>query len=305
MVWGTEVSTRAFVRLRLPDGGICVLEPGDIIGRSWSAALSLDDGRISEAHALVSLRGRSLKLLPLRGRLAVQGKLVEHLDLAPEQVIELAAGLTLVVEAVGLPDRVLALEGDDLPQQVLAGVCALVVEDTPRLVPGWQRGAAAHFWGDTAWRVQRAGEAAQPLVEGSELVVGARRFRAVGVALDVAGGVWTRTDEMAQPIEIIAQYDSVHIRRAGRPVVVLAGVAARLVSELVTIGGPVAWEVLAAELWPEDDDRVGLRRRLDVTLTRLRSRLRAFQVRSDLVRSMGTGHLELVLNPGDRVQDAT
>jgi pSer/pThr/pTyr-binding forkhead associated (FHA) protein len=47
----------ATVRLRLPDGSTTTLAPGDIIGRMASAALVLDDGRVSEAHAMVSLRG--------------------------------------------------------------------------------------------------------------------------------------------------------------------------------------------------------------------------------------------------------
>ena len=39
----------------------------------WSAALHLDDPRVSEAHAMVSIRGSELKLLALRGRFQIDG----------------------------------------------------------------------------------------------------------------------------------------------------------------------------------------------------------------------------------------
>ena len=42
--------------LRDPQGHHHELVHGDVIGRVWSAALQLDDGRVSEAHAMVSLR---------------------------------------------------------------------------------------------------------------------------------------------------------------------------------------------------------------------------------------------------------
>ena len=57
---------RPTVSLQLPDGSIHELGHGDLIGRLWTAALHLDDGRISEAHAMISLRGSELHLLALR-----------------------------------------------------------------------------------------------------------------------------------------------------------------------------------------------------------------------------------------------
>ncbi len=55
-----------FVRLRTHDGVTADVPPGGLIGRLPGAALRLDDPLVSEAHALVSLRGRKLKLLALR-----------------------------------------------------------------------------------------------------------------------------------------------------------------------------------------------------------------------------------------------
>ncbi len=60
-----------FVRIRTPDGTVHDVPHGGIVGRLGIASLPLHDPRISEAHALVSLRGGVLRLLALRGRFAV------------------------------------------------------------------------------------------------------------------------------------------------------------------------------------------------------------------------------------------
>ena len=117
---------RAFVRIRTPDAQTVVLGPGDIIGRLATAALHLDDGRISEAHAMVSLRGRELKLLALRGLFAVAGKPIDEIVLREGLAVELARGLEIYVEDVVLPTALLAIEGEGLPRQVLAGTSSLV-----------------------------------------------------------------------------------------------------------------------------------------------------------------------------------
>ncbi len=106
------------------------------------------------------------------------------------------------------------------------------------------------------------------------------------------------------PLPIVARFDTAHIQRDGKVICALAGVNARLLSELVLVGGPIGWRALADEIWRDDGDTAQQRQRLDVALTRLRARLRANGVRGDLVRSTGTGHVELVLHPRDQVEDA-
>ena len=54
---------QATVRFRAPDGAEVALSHGDVIGRLWWVDLEIDDERVSEARALVSLRRRDLKLL--------------------------------------------------------------------------------------------------------------------------------------------------------------------------------------------------------------------------------------------------
>ena len=83
----------ALARFRLPDGSVETLCAGDIVGRIWSAALRIDDPDISEAHALLSLRGEGLWLLALSfaAGLALGGALV------PGPAEPVAGGATLAV----------------------------------------------------------------------------------------------------------------------------------------------------------------------------------------------------------------
>lgn len=294
---------RAYVRVSAPGGQTVALGPGDFIGRLAVAALALDDGRVSEAHAMVSLRGRELKLLALRGQFTVDGQPSEQVVLRAGQVIEPAPGLRLVVEEVRLPDEVLALEGDGLPRQLLTGTVSITTRPELRLWPRYRDDAEAHVWDNgESWRVRIGDGRARELRPGQVLEIGGKVLRAVAVALAEASGAPTRLDGgVRPPLHVIARYDTVHIHIDGRPPVVLDGIAARIVSELAELGGPAGWEVLAGEIWRSDDDRASLRGRWDVALTRLRRKLRDARIRTDLVRTGGTGQVELLLYPGDRL----
>jgi hypothetical protein len=104
---------------------------------------------------------------------------------------------------------------------------------------------------------------------------------------------------------VIACFDTVEIHREGESTVVLGGLSAQLISELVAFAGPVAWPTVARALWPRDDEEASLRRRWDVALVRLRARLRAERIRPDLVHADGSGQVTLLLRACDRVEDRT
>lgn len=266
----------------------------------WNSALVLDDPRVSEAHAMVSQRGHELKLLGLRGRFAVEGRPTAELALRAGQRIELADGLAVEVEEVEVPPFVLGLVTDGMPPRALPGTCALVVKPAPSLAPPAHPDAIAHVWCvPEGWHVRAVGGPVHTLEEGVSVTLGGREWRAVGVAVDGAGMV-TRADEtMELPLRIVSRYDTVHVFRPGLAPVALQGLGARLVAELVLLGGPVSWSVLAGELWPDG----GSRKQLDMVMMRLRHRLREARIRTDLVRADGTGLIELMLRPGDVVED--
>lgn len=291
----------ASVRMRLPSGGTETLYAGDLIGRTWSAALRIDDPEVSEAHAMLSLRGEQLWLLALRRRFMVDGRTVDAVALTEGLCVRLAPGVELLVEAVSLPEVVLGLEGPGLPPQVLPGACSLDHDPHPRLVPGFVARAPAHFWmtgGD--WRA-RVGAEDFDLVPGRELRLPGGTYRAVLIGLASAGQGATRAGD--GPLRIVASYDTVQVHRSDGEVVVLAGQLARVVSELVAVRQPMAWEELARPHWPHIAERDILRRRWDGLLGRLRERLREGGLRVDLVSSTRVGLVELVLRDGDLVED--
>lgn len=293
----------ASARVRLPGGDTETLYAGDMIGRTWSAALRIDDPEISEAHAMLSLRGEQLWLLALRRRFVVEGRTTDAVALSPGQSIRLASQVELQVEAVELPATVLGLRGPGLPAQALPGACSLDFDPHARLVPGFQATAEAHFWmTGSDWRA-RIGGVDFDLVAGRELVVPSGSFQVVDIALASAGRSATRAGD--GPLRIVASFDTVHIHRSDGEVVLIAGKLARVMSELVAVGQPIAWEELARPQWPHIPDRELLRRRWDTLLNRLRDRLREGGLRGDLVSSTRVGLVELVLRVGDLVEDKT
>ncbi len=292
---------QASVRVRVGDH-VETLMVGDLVGRAWTAALRIDDPRVSEAHALLSLRGESLWLLALRRRMLVGNRSVEAVELVPGLEVRFTPDHSVVVESVQLPETVLGLEGPGLPRQVLPGTCALQFDPHPRLAPGSLAGAAAWFWRtDESWRFRLGTGAARTLSPGDTFAVDGFTYRAVRIPIATAGQSHTRAGD--GPIRLVATWDTVHIHRADGEVVVLAGQMARLVAELVSVRQPLPWEDLARPHWPDAEDRDALRRRWDRLLARIRERLRAGGIRPDLVSSTRIGLVELVLHQGDVVED--
>ena len=93
-----------------------------------------------------------------------------------------------------------------------------------------------------------------------------------------------------------------HIHAEGRPPVQVRGQAARILAELIECGAPVSWQAVAGLLWPDLDPH-DLRRRWDVAVSKLRSRLRTNGIRPDLVAASGDGLYELLLYEHDLVED--
>lgn len=298
----------AYVLLRTPDGRTHELVHGELIGRVWTAALQLDDGRVSEAHALVSLRDGELQLLSLRGVLAIEGQPVRQVALRPGLRVELARGVDLEVVEVSLPPSALGVEAPGMPRQVLPGVCSILLDgarQVPRLARGWREDAAMQVWttGDR-WMVRAAGQAARPVDAGDRVAIGATELVFVAVSLGDGGPRTTRRPgEVEAPLHIVANYDTVHVHRQGAPTFFLGGMQARLVSELVAFAGPAPWTALSEELWPDEDDPVVRRGRLDTLLSRVRRRIRGAGLRADLLRTDGSGRVELALGAHDTVED--
>lgn len=291
------------------DGREVRVQPGDLVGRLRSAALRIDDPRISEAHAYVSLRDGSLMLLALRGGMAMGGRLHREIGLQRGAVITLAKGdpaVTLTVVDVKHPERLLALAGPGLSAEVLSGrSLSLVFEPDPMLIGGIQPGAAAIFWTDGEGWVGRVGdERPTRLTRGLRLAVEGHRFEVHEVAVGEGQVAQTELEGgLQEPLRIDGFFDSIHVHRRGRAPLVIAGASGRLLYELGTIGQPVAWSVVAETLWPDVDDFSKLRKRWDVLLVRLRKRLAEASIRTSLVQADGGGKVRLLLEPSDAFRD--
>lgn len=284
--------------------------PGSLIGRLVTADVMLSDPRVSEAHALVSLRGRSLRLLALRGMLLVDAQEVDSVELQPGLIVELAEGLALTVESVELPSHTLLLCGA-VPDAVelRASVYSLVSEpraDGPavRLVVGFVEGAEGHLWysGGRLW-MRLAGHAAEPLNVGGPWSVAGCPLRVLRIPLGDTSDTEAQSSRPRSGFVLHARYTTVHVQHA-RGTSVITGKPANLISELVRFSGkPIPWDVLSREIWGAEADRSLLRKSFDSTMRRLRGQLHDLELREDLVRLDGSGNVELVLTASDRAVD--
>jgi hypothetical protein len=218
--------------------------------------------------------------------------------------VELAQEARLRVEEVVLPERVLTVAAPGLPAVVVPPVCALRGRPVPQVAGRFDPEAPALLWtAGAGWRARVGSEERavaagdRLLVEGVEFVLGAAPLAGSGPGVTrVEGGVHA-------PLVLVAAWDTVQVHRPDEPTLTLTGAMARLVSELVALGAPAPWRVVAGEIWPDEADDAALRRRWDVLLARTRARLREARIRPDLIRADGKGSFELVLRPEDRVED--
>ena len=154
-----------YVIFRLPSGEMVKATPGSILGRLSSASVRIDDPRVSEAHALVSLRGSELKLLTLRGSLRVEGRRDADVVLEAGLRIHLARGVELKVVAVELPSSMTALQlrsqGKPFGEQVelTRSVYSILPQPEPQIVSRYTQNAPAHVWNTSdGWCIRLAGQ---------------------------------------------------------------------------------------------------------------------------------------------------
>lgn len=285
----------------LPDGGEVTLSPGDLIGRLASAELHVNDARVSEAHAMLSLRGRELRLLSLRGSLTHRQQPSAELALREGMTLELFPGYALRVLRLVLPEAAVALRVGDAAPELLQKGRASLLSGSLRLHHGHVPEARAWIWstGDR-WYFQARDEATEAVEPGWS-----RTLDGVPLTLELLRieGVASTIRQSDGPLRILARYDSVRISRAGQPDLVLGGMSARILSELILFDKPVHWAVVAGELWTDEQDEARLRMRWDRSLKRMRLKLKAGGLGREMVRSLGQGLVELERRIEDEVVD--
>jgi hypothetical protein len=275
------------------------LGPGDFIGRSPLATLCVDDPRASEAHAMLSLRGRELMLLSLRGRFRVDGKVVPELALRPEVSIEIVPGYVLDCLDVVLPSVVLAVEVPGLPPFVLGGTTSLWV-DPARISRGFDASADAVFWAlGSEWRVTASGNVRE-VEAGIPLEIAGVTVQCI--AMNLGRAAFPRTQkEPRGPTTWIACGHGVRLSSANGPDVVIGGIPGRLLDTLLRIAPTMHWRNVADHVWPADASiDHSLRKRFDVALGRLRDKL-APHVGDDVVTLDGSGMVVFNLPTADDI----
>ncbi|MBL8914136.1 MAG: hypothetical protein JNM17_25755 [Archangium sp.] len=280
------------------------LEPGAVIGRLSSAAWNIADPGVSEAHAMVSLRRGRLWLLALRRRLEVEGRLLREVCLEPGVIVRLTETLELRVDDVVTPPRVLAVTATSIAPVPLAQVTSILGGQPPSVVSRFVPRAAVTLWSvGSGWRLQQLGNEPRDVGEGDSFVVDGLELRLVLIELQRANQTATTLGRAnAAPLRLSPRGDDVAIDAEGCSVT-LTGLGARLISELLRVRSPIAWQALARELWPSVESLELLRGRFDAALTRLRATLRDAGLRTDLVTGDGSGLIQLMLYAHDTVAD--
>ncbi|HRI06677.1 MAG TPA: FHA domain-containing protein [Nannocystaceae bacterium] len=303
--------------LRLPAGDTAYMTVGDIIGRSHTAAVVLDDPRVSVAHAMLDVRSGRASLIRLRRALYVDGVEASSVTLKPGIRIGLSPDpdLTLTVDTVQIPTHVLTLEGLlSHPIDLYSDLAVLPAHDRSRPFTVQARrytpAALAHIYpGDGTWKIHVRGTSPEPLFDGWQ-------GQLAGVPLRVRARLLADDDQLdtmatAQRIRITARYESVTIDDGTpRRPIVISGFPARILSEVIECGGgPIPKRDIAEQIWNSPTDRDldehTLCARLDRHLGILRTKLQTAGLPPDLLSRNGKGLLELKLGPHDtaRIDD--
>ncbi len=297
--------TPPMVEFVLPDGTSVSLVPGDFIGRSETAALALNDPRVSEAHAYVSLRRGQLFLLSLRRMVAIKGKKVSAIRLEKGLSVEFAPGLYLRVGNVQFPPSVLGIQAPGLAPRPLSPVCSLYDNPSPEIIGRFEPEAPAHLWfvGSRLALTIYGKQHESMLCPGDKIRVGSTEYELLMIAAQTGKPSTAVDGSLLTPLHIVAFYDSVEIRRGDCETLTFGGIGARILCELVAVNTPVSWRSLARELWPTSFGEVDLRRKWDAGLARLRRKLRTHGIRGDLIAADGSGCVRLSLCDGDVAVD--
>lgn len=229
----------ACVLLTTAEGARHVLLPTAIIGRLAKADLQLHDPTVSEAHALISLRGGEVRLLALRGGLVVDGVPCREIALRRGQVVEIGA-VTLRVTSVTLPTHELALrQGQRLVRLRDAGWLSedLTVRPTP------QQGAPYLYPTDEGWSARWGTGLDVPLHEGDHVGGAAVVLLALSPIATTLGGGRAATDRRLVLGHLVAK-----LEKRGRTIATFTGQKHDMLLVLAQHTS-VEWEDAARGVW--------------------------------------------------------
>lgn len=285
-----------------------VLNPGDFIGRANTAAMYIDDPRVSEAHAMISLREHCLKLLSLRGRFRHNGKVLTEVHLRPGMILELAEGVEVVCEEVYLPQTALGLLLWPGPLEVpLSGTTTVYIEGGQATVRrGHDPNGDLVIWAaGHDWRAQVKGQKNRSLTCGDKLMIREVEIEIVKVSLSVMSQDRTLS-QIRGALTLRHSINRVTILTDVGPPHIISGIPGKLLASLLARGGAADWRDVVSDVWPNDlSSASSLRRRFDTGLRRLRETMsRLVSTAEDFLKLDGAGILMISLGREDRIECA-
>lgn len=282
--------TFAAARFRLPEGPEVAVLPGGILGRLSTASLRLADPRVSEAHAMVSLRGQELRLLSLRGWLWVDGQHVLEVVLTEGLVVGLCPDLLLTVTEVNLPSTLLALRCPDdsvHPLHAHLGEAASLIGGPPwALVAGHRLEARARLTVADGWFVSVDAGPPVELLPGGRLCLAGLELGIEEVPF-VGGGATQTATQGAPRCGCAVGLNATTFSQGERRVLTLRGRPHQLLAELAAYGPgeQVGWRFVSELIWTDIKEEQGLLNNFHKTLRVLRKKLCESGLPLDLVQS--------------------
>jgi hypothetical protein len=305
-----ELATLPSVLIRAPEGEPVRLFPGALIGRSSRADLRISHPGVSEAHGMISQRGRALFLLGLRGAFHLVGRRAPQRDLAlePGQEIRLANDVTLTVLEVDVPPATLYVRVGELVHELLANENSLLKEPTLRWEEGASEAALVCIFtdGETWWA--RIGRESRPVFPGEEIQVcalvltlfegqpvGTEPTRAPGRLLGAISITATSWKEGKKPRQASVEVEHGGITRPLKPAQALIFWALAFVDQQSQ--APFHWKKAAELAIPECDAKTW-----SIYIARLKAELDEMGLPSEALIAHSNGYYRLRLRPGvDRV----
>jgi len=268
------------------------------------AALCLEDPRVSEAHAMVSLRDGALKLIALRGRFRHGGKVLSEVELTPGLEVELAGQITLHCEQVEMPESMLGLLIASELEVMLTTTLTLYTEDFPTLRRGYDPMGTAVFWSTgSQWKVTQASGPAVTLNVGDHLELDGTTIEVISIPLERAAHTRTRRTIRA-PLAFACHQAHVDVTPQGQSLIRITGIPGKILLSLLRSEGTASCAQVIGDVWPADASAPqALRRRFDAGLKRLRDHIECLIPEGErLVTLDGTGVISLTLAPSDQVE---
>lgn len=251
---------------------------------------------------MVSLRGRGLTLLALRGRFRVKGEVCTEVVLEPGVDIELYDNLWLHCDEVILPDTLQGLRMEGLPDTVLTHTTSVFMSPIARVQPGYHPDADVTFWTlGEAWSYRTGEHPPQSVRIGEHIDVSGGRIEVIALPFVDASHARTRQTRR-EPLHLhVTPGKGVRIARRGRATS-LSGIPGKIFATLATHQAPRQWEEVAAEVWSDEHMlKSSLRRRFDVGLMRLRDKMRRADLPTNLISMDGFGMVRLELEAHDEI----